>query len=518
MAPDAATDVLVQAASALAAAHRSGVVHRDVKPANLLLGPGGITKLGDFGMALGLSDLRTGTAHLRVGTPYYTAPEIWRGEAATPASDIYSLGATYFQLLTGTPPYPGNDVAAIEQAHLRAPVPDPRDRVPAVPASCAALVKKALSKSPRERQASAQELAWEGRRVLQELAASVAPGAAAPGSGRAEPDPDAAPAVAEWARALGFARTPFAEIDPAVPLYQGEPFSSLRVLLVSRADDQPTAVVALTGAEGSGRTALCRRLVMELAPTRLVLAADLPEAGSGQGLMRRWGRMLGAGDLAAAGSLEAIVERLEEERRRTGVRPLLIVDGVVAPPMELLALLRAAAVTRSFKVLVVGAPGLASALVRAGLELDGGTVPEVEIPPLRREQVLSYVQGWVAATLDGRAPPLLFSPDALLLVALRSAGNPGRINRIAENMLVLAAARGRRTLTTFEAWTAPDRERWAVLPASALPRRPAGWPPPEVLSAIDACRRSCGMQPWPRSGGEPLRSAPDRSVAGGRNS
>src|SRR5512140_2364644 len=181
MRPERATDVLLQAATALAAAHASGVVHRDVKPANLLLGPGGVAKLGDFGMALGLSDLRTGTAHLRVGTPFYTAPEIWRGEAATPAADVYSLGATYFQLLTGTPPYPGNEVGAIEQAHLRAPVPDPRDRVPTVPASCAALVKKALSKSPRERQASAQELAWEGRRVLQELAAGVAPGTAAPG-------------------------------------------------------------------------------------------------------------------------------------------------------------------------------------------------------------------------------------------------------------------------------------------------------------------------------------------------
>src|SRR5512138_1372001 len=172
MAPEAATDILLQAASALHAAHRSGVVHRDVKPANLLIGAGGSTKLGDFGMALGSADLRTGNAHLRVGTPYYTAPEIWRGETATPASDIYSLGATYFQLLTGRPPFPGHDIAAVQQSHLRAAIPDPRELSPRLPASCAALVKRALAKSPRERHASAQEVLWEGRRVLQDLATS----------------------------------------------------------------------------------------------------------------------------------------------------------------------------------------------------------------------------------------------------------------------------------------------------------------------------------------------------------
>jgi len=151
LAPEVATDIVVQAAKALLAAHRSGVVHRDVKPANLLVGPGGVTKLGDFGMALGAAGARTGSAQVRAGTPFYTAPEIWRGGGASAASDLYALGATYYHLLTGRPPFEGADVAAVERAHLEAAVPDPRALVPGLPPACLDLVKRALAKAPAAR-------------------------------------------------------------------------------------------------------------------------------------------------------------------------------------------------------------------------------------------------------------------------------------------------------------------------------------------------------------------------------
>jgi serine/threonine protein kinase len=176
MSPEAATEILLQAATALQAAHASGVVHRDVKPGNLLVGADQVTKLGDFGIAMGPPEVdAAGGRRLRVGTPHYTAPEIWRGEAASPASDLYALGATYFQLLTGRPPFPGSDALAVEQAHLRAAVPDPRAVRGDVPACCATLAMRALAKAPRDRPASAQEVVSAARTVLHELRATVAP-------------------------------------------------------------------------------------------------------------------------------------------------------------------------------------------------------------------------------------------------------------------------------------------------------------------------------------------------------
>jgi serine/threonine-protein kinase len=495
MSPEVATDVLVQAASALAAAHRSGVVHRDVKPANLLLGEGGVIKLGDFGMALGLADGRPPSAHLRVGTPYYTAPEIWRGEAASAASDLYSLGATYFQLLTGRPPFPGGDVAAVERDHLHAKVPDPRELRPGLPAACAALVRSVLAKSPRERLGPAQELAWEGRRVLQHLAARSS------AAGRRLPAPDARAAegadVPAWARALGLLRHPFTGFDLACPPYAGEPFASAAAQLCAWAEGGPP-VVAIEGAPGTGKTALCRRVAAEMAPYRLVVAADLLADPSSAGLLERFCRLVGgAGEPDPEACLEAVVERLAEERRRRGARPLVLLDGLarLQLPVQAAALVRAAAATGAFQVVLAGSPGLAGAM--AGLCAGPEEVAGLELRALSREQVGELLQACLAGALGPCAAPLFLSPDAMLLLAQRSGGTLGRLVRLAENMLVLAAARGQRTLTSFHAWTAPEGERWAGREAGALPRRPSGWPEPGARAAIDACRRAAGLPPWP---------------------
>ncbi|MFL5261568.1 MAG: protein kinase domain-containing protein [Anaeromyxobacteraceae bacterium] len=496
MSPEAATEILLQAATALQAAHASGVVHRDVKPGNLLVGPDQVTKLGDFGIAMGPPDVDpNGSRRLRVGTPHYTAPEIWRGEAASPASDLYALGATFFHLLTGRPPFAGADALAVEQAHLRAAVPDPRSLRRDVPASCAALAMHALAKAPRDRPASAQELVWAARTVLQELRATVAPRAeraSPPAARRADP---AGPAPgAPLADVLGFTRRPFFDADPASPPYAGPPFDGARQTLLERLLAERAPAIAVTGPHGAGKTVLARGVAAELASSRLVLALDLAAPGEAGSLLELLCRAAGVVE-AAQLSLEALVDQLGEELRQRKNPPLLLLDGAShgAPPAaELSALLAAARGSGAFQLLLVGGHGL-------GVELGlGDGVPEIALPPLATEDVGAYVDAWVRATRPADAPPIFVSPDARLLMAHRSEGLPGRLDVLAENMLLLAAAGRLRTLSSWHACAACDRERWTGRPPSALPRRPPGWPPSDVVALIDSCRRGAGLPPWPK--------------------
>ncbi|HVP66116.1 MAG TPA: serine/threonine-protein kinase [Anaeromyxobacteraceae bacterium] len=512
LSPERATDALAQAAAALHAAHRSGIVHRDVKPANLLMGAGGVVKLGDFGMALGSAGPWTGNAHLRVGTPYYTAPEVWSGEAATPASDIYSLGASYFQLLTGRPPYDGEDLAAIEQAHLRAPVPDPRQLVRDLPPACAALLERALAKSPRARHASAEVLLWDARRILQDLASMRGSASAVP----LAPAPDGEPAPAErrppppapapLARALGLVRRPFADVDPEEP-YRLDPLATVRRMLLGAVEDPSTMLVTLAGSGRSGRGALCRAVASDLGASRRVLSVSLDELPAG-GLLEHLCRAAGAPDEhAEEARANALVERLSEERR-AGAPPALVIADAVDPASGSFAavarVVAAALWTGAYKVVLAGEPGLAAALAGAGVDFPGGRAVELEIPRFRPEETARYVRTWLEAALGRGAPPILLSADAALLLARRSEGEVERLNCIAENMLMLAAAERKRVLTTWHVWAASDGERWAeTRPLSEMPRPPAHWPPEEVVLLIDACRRSAGLDPWPR-GASPL--------------
>ncbi|HET9423497.1 MAG TPA: serine/threonine-protein kinase [Nocardioides sp.] len=144
----AVRDLLAQAGDALAAAHAAGIVHRDVKPANLMVTPDGKIKITDFGIARagdGAGITQTGTV---MGTAQYLSPEQARGELATPASDVYALGVVGFECLAGRRPFEADSQVATALAHIQQPVPDlPAD----VPSDLAAVVLKALSKDPADR-------------------------------------------------------------------------------------------------------------------------------------------------------------------------------------------------------------------------------------------------------------------------------------------------------------------------------------------------------------------------------
>lgn len=173
-----AMDVVAQAAAALAAAHAAGLVHRDIKPGNLLLGPGGVVKVTDFGIAYAAGSAPLTRTGMLVGTPAYLAPERAAGEPATPASDLYSLGIVGYECLTGAPPFTGTAVE-VALAHQNRPLPPLPS---AVPADVAALVTRLTAKDPKDRPVSAAEAAgWAGRlRGAQAATTVVMPAPAVP--------------------------------------------------------------------------------------------------------------------------------------------------------------------------------------------------------------------------------------------------------------------------------------------------------------------------------------------------
>lgn len=154
----AATSAIRQAALGLAAAEELGIVHRDIKPDNLLLTRKGVVKITDFGLAKSLDSTAISLSGNLVGTPAYLAPEACAGEPADARSDLYSLGATWFHLLTGRTPFVADSTLAMLKRHQQDPPPDVRDLADKVPADIAALVARLLRKAPGQRCNGAADL------------------------------------------------------------------------------------------------------------------------------------------------------------------------------------------------------------------------------------------------------------------------------------------------------------------------------------------------------------------------
>jgi eukaryotic-like serine/threonine-protein kinase len=148
----------MQMCAGLAAAHAAGLVHRDVKPQNLLLGTDGVLKLGDFGVAVGHEGTRLTLAGTVLGTAGYLAPEQARGERVTAAADIYAVGAVLFELLTGEPSRTAGSLAELGSEDGFEP-PDLAARVPATPPELVAAVTACLSTRPEDRPPTAAALA-----------------------------------------------------------------------------------------------------------------------------------------------------------------------------------------------------------------------------------------------------------------------------------------------------------------------------------------------------------------------
>src|SRR5438876_542159 len=152
-----AVGIVLQVCAALDYAHRHGVVHRDIKPRNILVGPG-VTKVTDFGTAriLGASHTQTGSM---LGTPAYMSPEMVRGQVVDPRSDLFSLGVVLYEALTGVNPFNATDLAAVLYRIVNTDAPSVRHHKAELPLALDRVLRRALAKEPEARYATATDLA-----------------------------------------------------------------------------------------------------------------------------------------------------------------------------------------------------------------------------------------------------------------------------------------------------------------------------------------------------------------------
>lgn len=156
---DRALCIAEEIAVALAFAHRHGLIHRDIKPQNILILPDGRVKVTDFGIAWNGESTPMTRAGVVLGTTHYLSPEQAMGKSPGPQSDIYALGVVLYQMLTGRVPFDGNDRFEVAMRHVQDPVPSPERLNPAIPREVGDIVRKTLSKDPGRRYASADEMA-----------------------------------------------------------------------------------------------------------------------------------------------------------------------------------------------------------------------------------------------------------------------------------------------------------------------------------------------------------------------
>jgi serine/threonine-protein kinase len=272
--PAVAAGIVARAAEALGFAHAAGAVHRDVKPANIVLTKTGAVKVTDFGIASAAQQVPLTETGKVLGTSWYVSPEQARGEKAGPASDVYALGCVLYQLLVGRPPYEAESTVAVAMAHVSDPVPSAVEANPAVPPALDAVARKAMAKDPAERyadgvaMAAALEAAGSTTAPLPAAAFTGAPAAGTDDEAAAEGDAAAAtgvvPAGPPTARLEGLPPTPCgaAPVDAASPPFVAAVAGLAAGGAVAGPADPPTGTLPGPRRGGARRKVIVGALVL----------------------------------------------------------------------------------------------------------------------------------------------------------------------------------------------------------------------------------------------------------------
>ncbi len=482
MSPARATEALVRCADAMQAAHDAGVVHRDVKPENLLIAADGNVKLGDFGMALQLHRPRPNEP-ARAGTPLYTAPEIWNGEAASLETDIYALGATYYFMLTGRVPYETNYLRSLVAAHVKAPVPSISHSDQRASDGCNYIIRKCLAKGPKDRFASARLLGIAAREVLQSL----------------EGEP--------------FELLVKAPREDSIPITQRPTERSLRTVMAtaSSSDElrpeqwdellqwavtKESNVNVLLGERGSGKTTLLGRLMAHRATHGLVFCLDgstvnaygLQSSQLEQEIHKNLAAVDANGTPCFDWSLLARADGLSEI--------LFVIDAELKGAKlfeSLVEALAALGASINSKIAVSGLPGDKERWQQVAKELPSLKFSYTALPQLSLPRAFDHIRT-KAIALQESGQAQLITPDAMLLAAYFGGGNPGRIDEMVDCLLKPGRKSCPRVITSRDVWDVQFSE--LTKPDASEPRDKdvsKHWPTEKVREILNQCRAICGI-------------------------
>lgn len=153
-----AVDIMLQITDGMSVAHDSYIIHRDIKPQNIMILENGLVKITDFGIAMAMNATQLTQTNSVMGSVHYLPPEQASGQGSTLQSDIYSMGIVMYELLTGELPFKGDNAVEIALKHLKEPITDIREKIPNIPNSIVNIIKKATAKNPKNRYNDAREM------------------------------------------------------------------------------------------------------------------------------------------------------------------------------------------------------------------------------------------------------------------------------------------------------------------------------------------------------------------------